>query len=98
MYQVGVYMTSQPTDPAPLTPQAQQLLELMREANDWINRSRLAKLSGKIALNKWDLVLLERLGLVSLFVVRRWRRLGVGMRIVWVRIRSFGLSLLSGVM
>ena len=61
MYQVGVYMTSQPTDPAPLTPQAQQLLELMREANDWINRSRLARLSGKTALNKWDLVLLERL-------------------------------------
>ena len=61
MYQVGVYMTSQPTDPAPLTPQAQQLLELMCEASDWINRSQLARLSGKTALNKWDLVLLERL-------------------------------------
>jgi hypothetical protein len=55
----GSFMTEQnsPT----LTPQAQRLLDILRAAGRWVNRTELAKLAGKSALNKWDIVLLTKL-------------------------------------
>jgi hypothetical protein len=61
MYRIDAYMTTQPPDSNELTPKAQIILDALREADDWINRSAIAKRVGKSALNKWDLVLLERL-------------------------------------
>ncbi|MDX2138169.1 MAG: helix-turn-helix domain-containing protein [Chloroflexota bacterium] len=61
MYPVGVLMSSLPTNPVSLTPQAQQLLDALREASDWLNRTELAKRVGKTALNKWDVILLAKL-------------------------------------
>ncbi len=61
VYRISAYMTSPPPDSNELTPKAQEILDALREANDWINRSAIAKRVGKSALNKWDLVLLERL-------------------------------------
>jgi hypothetical protein len=69
-------MTLQAPDSTPLTPQAQQILDLLREVEDWINRSRLAKLAGKSALNKWDLVLLDRLVEAGLVEARQIPRHG----------------------
>ncbi len=74
--QVGVDMTSQPPDSTPLTPQAQQLLDLVREAEGWVNRTKLARRTGKSSLNKWDLVLLDRLVEAGLIEARQIPRHG----------------------
>lgn len=57
----GAYVAPQPSDFTELTPKGQLLLNALREVGDWINRSTIASLAGKSALNKWDLVLLTRL-------------------------------------
>lgn len=44
-----------------LTPQAEHLLAVLRRVETWVNRSELARLTEKSALNKWDLVLLIKL-------------------------------------
>lgn len=44
-----------------ITPMAQRLLGVLSEQDDWINRSDLAQLMQKSALNKWDVVLLGKL-------------------------------------
>ena len=44
-----------------LTPMAQKLLSVLQEHDDWINRSSLAQKMQKSALNKWDVVLLNKL-------------------------------------
>ncbi len=48
-----------------LTPMAQKLLNMLREHDDWINRSRLAQKMQKTALNKWDIVLLRNKAEIS---------------------------------
>lgn len=44
-----------------LTPQAQHLLDVLCTAEVWVNRTELARLAQKTALNKWDFALLEKL-------------------------------------
>lgn len=61
MVTMQVLMLAPSEYPSPLTPQAQQILEALRQAGDWINRTELAKRIGKTALNKWDVVLLAKL-------------------------------------
>lgn len=72
----GVHMTSQTPDSTELTPQGQMLLDALREAGDWVNRSAIAKMAGKSALNKWDLVLLERLAEMGLIETKQIPRHG----------------------
>ena len=43
------------------TPQAQIILDALKEAGDWVNRSALATKLNKNALNKWDIILLGKL-------------------------------------
>jgi predicted transcriptional regulator len=69
------YMSDQKHDPN-LTPQAVLLLEALREANDWINRSELARRTEKSALNKWDMVLLGKLADAGLIETRQIPRHG----------------------
>jgi hypothetical protein len=52
VYQANDFMTTQPPNPPKLTPQAQQLLDWLREVGDWTNRTELAKRAGKSMLNK----------------------------------------------
>jgi hypothetical protein len=52
------------------------LLEALREANDWINRSELARRTEKSALNKWDMVLLGKLADARLIETRQIPRHG----------------------
>lgn len=59
-----------------LTPQAALLLEALREADDWINRSELARRTNKSALNKWDMVLLDKLAEGGLIETRQIPRHG----------------------
>jgi hypothetical protein len=61
MYQVSLLMSSPSANPTPLTPQAQQILDALRQAGTWVNRTELAKRVGKTALNKWDVILLAKL-------------------------------------
>lgn len=44
-----------------LTPQAQQLLAAIQTVTTWMTRAELATAVDKKALNKWDIVLLEKL-------------------------------------
>jgi hypothetical protein len=75
VYQEFQAMFEQNTD-LNLTPQAELLLEALREANDWINRSELARRTGKSALNKWDIVLLDKLADAGLMETRQIPRRG----------------------
>jgi len=59
-----------------LTPQAQAILEVLREAGGWVNRSALARQIGKSTLNKWDLVLLDKLADARLIETRQIPRHG----------------------
>ena len=59
VHDVEVFVPTQ--SPIPLTPQGQQLLDLLHEIGDWVNRTELARRVAKSALNKWDLVLLNKL-------------------------------------
>jgi hypothetical protein len=61
VYANNDHMTSDKIQSLHLTPRAQQLCNALAEAGNWVNRSKLAKLSGKSVLNKWDLVLLNKL-------------------------------------
>lgn len=79
MYATGVFMSSPPVGPVPLTPQAQQLLDALRQAEEWINRTELAKRAGKSALNKWDVILLAKLvdaGLIETMQIPRHGPIG----------------------
>ena len=75
VYQDFRYMSDQKHHPN-LTPQAVLLLEALRETNDWINRSELARRTEKSALNKWDLVLLDKLADAGLIETRQIPRHG----------------------
>lgn len=44
-----------------MTPQTEHLLAVLQRAGKWVNRTELARLAEKSALNKWDLVLLSKL-------------------------------------
>lgn len=59
-----------------LTPQAQHLLDVLRAAEGWVNRTELARLAQKTALNKWDFVLLEKLTEAELIERRQVPRHG----------------------
>lgn len=79
MVATGVLMSSPPVVPVPLTPQAQQLLDALRQAGDWINRTALARRVDKTALNKWDVILLAKLvdaGLVETMQIPRHGPIG----------------------
>ena len=73
---IETHVTSPPDDSIHLTPQGEQLLDLLREAEEWTNRSGLARLAGKSALNKWDVVLLSRLAEANLIEMRQIPRHG----------------------
>ena len=64
-------MSANESDTPKLTPQAQQLLEALRRAGGWLNRSELAKQVGKSTLNKWDFILLNKLGDAGLIEVQQ---------------------------
>lgn len=53
------------------TPKAQELLDALHEAGEWISRSALASKLNKNALNKWDIVLLGKLADAGLIEVRQ---------------------------
>lgn len=59
-----------------LTPKAQVLLNALRAAEDWLNRSQLAQGAKKTALNKWDLILLDKLLAARLIEMRQRLRHG----------------------
>jgi hypothetical protein len=75
VYKEVRYMSDQKQDHH-LTPQAELLLNALREANDWINRSELARRTEKSALNKWDMVLLDKLVDAGLIETRQIPRQG----------------------
>ena len=61
------------------TPQAQAILDALKELGDWVNRSALATKLNKNALNKWDVILLGKLadaGLVETQQVPRHGPIG----------------------
>lgn len=53
-------MTKYP-QPLNITPQGQQLLEALRQADDWIGRAEIAQRVSKTSLNKWDVGMLKKL-------------------------------------
>lgn len=53
------------------TPKAQELLDILREAGDWVGRSELATKLNKNALNKWDIILLSKLADAGLIEMRQ---------------------------
>jgi hypothetical protein len=61
---------------ARLTPMAQKLLNVLQEQDDWINRSCLAQKMQKTALNKWDVVLLNKLAEWDFIDTRKVRHHG----------------------
>ena len=64
------------TNSTPLTPQALQLCDALRSALRWVNRTELAALMKKSALNKWDLVLLTKLEQQDLIETQKVSRHG----------------------
>jgi hypothetical protein len=44
-----------------MTPQAENILAILRTKDDWMTRSQIATDIGKPRLNKWDIALLEML-------------------------------------
>ena len=79
MYEMRVSMSSPSINPTPLTPQAQQILDALRDAGTWVNRTELAKRIGKTALNKWDVILLTKLadaGLIETMQIPRHGPIG----------------------
>ena len=79
MYPVSLLMSSPSPNPIPLTPQAQQILDALREAGTWVNRTELAKRVNKTALNKWDVILLAKLvdaGLIETMQIPRHGPIG----------------------
>jgi len=67
--ELGLAMTNTPSPK--LTPQAQVILDALREAGDWVGRSELATKLNKNALNKWDVVLLGKLSDAGLIEMRQ---------------------------
>ena len=53
------------------TQKAQAILDTLYEAGEWIGRSELATRLNKNALNKWDIVLLSKLGDAGLIEMRQ---------------------------
>lgn len=68
--------TRQPPESTELTQQGQLLLDTLRGAGGWINRSAIARLAEKSALNKWDLILLKRLTEAGLIQTKQIPRHG----------------------
>ena len=54
-----------------LTPKAKQLLEALRKADDWTNRTALATAIEKKSLNKWDVILLDKMDTAGLIEIRK---------------------------
>ena len=53
------------------TPKAQELLDALRELDEWVSRSTLATKLDKKALNKWDIILLGKLADAGLIEVQQ---------------------------
>lgn len=54
-------MTNRPRPQSPHTPQAEQLLVVLRTNGGWMRRSDIADAMHKKRLNKWDTALLDLL-------------------------------------
>jgi hypothetical protein len=54
-----------------LTPQGQQILDALRQADGWVGRATLAGKIQKPALNKWDIALLGKLETAGLIETRK---------------------------
>lgn len=54
-----------------LTPKAKQLLGALCAANEWINRATLAASIEKKSLNKWDVILLDKMDTAGLIEIRK---------------------------
>lgn len=55
---------------------AEKLLSVLQDHDDWINRSCLAQKMQKSALNKWDVVLLNKLAEWDFIDTRKVRHHG----------------------
>jgi hypothetical protein len=77
VYAINNRMTSEKLQLIHLTPRAQQLYDALIQVRGWINRTELAKLTGKSALNKWDLVLLNKLTDTGLIEIKQIPRHGL---------------------
>ena len=66
----GLVLTSQTPQPPILTPQGQQILDVLRETADWVGRAALAAKMKK-SLNKWDIALLGKLETAGLIETRK---------------------------
>ena len=65
----GLTMTDSPEYKP--TPKAQEILDALYEAGEWIGRAALAAKLDKNALNKWDIVLLGKLADAGLIETRQ---------------------------
>jgi hypothetical protein len=74
---VNRLMESEKVQSLQLTPQAQQLYNALADVKNWVNRTELAKLTGKSVLNKWDLVLLNKLTDAGLIEIQQIPRHGL---------------------
>jgi DNA-binding HxlR family transcriptional regulator len=54
-------MPSSYPQPLNVTPQGQQILDVIREMGDWIGRAEIARRVEKTKLNKWDVGMLKKL-------------------------------------
>lgn len=66
----GFALAAQMSQPTQLTPQGQLLLDVLREAGDWVGRAALA-VKMKKSLNKWDIALLGKLASADLIEARK---------------------------
>lgn len=66
----GFSLTAQTPQPTPLTPQGQQILDVLHEVGDWVGRAALATKMKK-SLNKWDIALLSKLTSAGLIESRK---------------------------
>jgi hypothetical protein len=66
----GFILPAQTPQPTQLTPQGQQILDVLRDAGDWVGRATLAGKMKK-SLNKWDIALLGKLASAGLIETRK---------------------------
>jgi hypothetical protein len=71
VYRINSRMTPDNIQPIQLTPCAQQLYDALAKVGNWVNRTELAKLTGNSALNKWDLVLINKLVETGLIEIKQ---------------------------
>jgi hypothetical protein len=77
VYMDNRWMISEEFESNQLTPRAQQLYAVLIQVGNWVNRTELAKLTGKSVLNKWDLVLLNKLTDAGLIEIKQIPRHGL---------------------